>query len=237
MCTAAWPIQRARPRPRPCPLWPFDPSRRLKTTPRFWQQIRPHARTVAPTHKRTLTHASTPPVTRANVLANASRKHTHAQTPRRRKSPTRTNATRTAHAPTNARTDANDTPWGRDKCPSMCVHMHQHDTCPNTPTQHLKVRAVSDDIWHASAHALMHGAGGGSRPPGLMHHRLVLVSACLIACCCCSRWWLWLLLARTHHHPPPPPPPPLLFFLSGPGGGGRKNPGTTANRPEHFSGT
>jgi hypothetical protein len=164
MCTAAWPIQRARPRPRPCPLWPFDPSRRLKITFRFWQQIRPHARTIAPTHKRTLTRASAPSATRANALTNASRKHTHAQTPRRRKSPTRTNATRTAHAPTNARTDANDTPWGRDKCPSMCVHMHQHDTCPNTPTQHLKVRAVSDDIWHASAHALMHGAGGGLAP-------------------------------------------------------------------------
>jgi hypothetical protein len=206
MCTAAWPIQRARPRPRPCPLWPFDPSRRLKTTPRFWQQIRPHARTIAPTHKRTLTHASTPPATRADALANASRKHTHAQTPRRRKSPTRTNATRTAHAPTNARTDANDTPRGRDKCPRMRVHMHQHDTRPNTPTQHLKVRAVSDDIWHANAHALMHGAGGGSSPPGLMHHRLVLVSACLIARC--SRW-LWLLLAHTRHHH-------HRCFLSGP---------------------
>ena len=139
MCTAAWPIQRARPRPRPCPLWPFDPSRRLKTTPRFWQQIRPHARTIAPTHKRTLTHASTPPATRADALANASRKHTHAQTPRRRKSPTRTNATRTAHAPTNARTDANDTPRGCDKCPCTRVHAYQHATCSNTLMQHLKV--------------------------------------------------------------------------------------------------
>ena len=139
MCTAAWPIQRARPRPRPCPLWPFDPSRRLKITFRFWQQIRSHARTIAPTHKRTLTRASTPSATRANVLANASRKHTHAQTPRRRKSPTRTNATRTAHAPTNARTDANDTPRGRDKCPRTRVHAYQHATRSNTPTQHLKV--------------------------------------------------------------------------------------------------
>jgi hypothetical protein len=139
MCTAAWAIQRARPRPWSCPLWPFDPSRRLKTTPRFWQQIRPHARTIAPTHKRTLTHASTPPATRANVLANVSCKHTHAQTPGRRKSPTRTNATRTAHAPTNACTDANDTPRGRDKCPRMCVHVCQHATHSNTPMQHLKV--------------------------------------------------------------------------------------------------
>jgi hypothetical protein len=121
MCTAACAIQRARPRPRTCPLWPFDPSRPLKTTLRFRQQIRPHAPTIAPTLKRTLTHASTPPATRANALTNASHKHMHAQTPGRRKSPTCTNATRTAHAPTNACTDANDTPWGRDKCPRMCV--------------------------------------------------------------------------------------------------------------------
>ncbi len=138
MCPAVWAIQRARPRPWSCPLWPFDPSRRLKTTFRFWQQIRPHARTIAPTHKRTLMHARTPPATRANALTNASRKHTHAQTPTRRKSPTRTNATPTAHAPTNAPTDANDTPGGRHKCPRTRVHACQHATRSNTPTQHFK---------------------------------------------------------------------------------------------------
>ena len=117
-------------------IWPFWTP---ENHPRFWQQIRPHARTTAPTHKRTLTHASTPPTTRANALTNASRKHMHARTPRRRKSPTRTNATRTAHAPTNALTDANDTPRGRYKCPRTRVHACQHATRSNTPTQHLKV--------------------------------------------------------------------------------------------------
>jgi len=82
-------------------IWPFWTP---ENHPRFWQQIRPHARTIAPTHKRTLTHASTPPTTRANALTNASRKHTHARTPRRRKSPTRP---QTRHArPTRPQTHA-----------------------------------------------------------------------------------------------------------------------------------
>jgi hypothetical protein len=180
MCTAAWPIQRARPRPRPCPLWPFDPSRRLKTTFRFWQQIRPHARTIAPTHKRTLTRASTPPATRANALANASRKHTHAQTPRRRKSPTRTNATRTAHAPTNARTDANDTPRGCYKCPRTRVHAYQHGTRSNTPTQHLKVNE-SRLIW-----VVVINHWGGTVRRGVHSKSIVVcLCVCVVFVCVC----------------------------------------------------
>ncbi|KIC70697.1 hypothetical protein DB44_GI00020 [Candidatus Protochlamydia amoebophila] len=84
------------------------------------------------------------------MLANASRKHTHAQTPRRRKSPTRTNATRTAHAPTNARTDANDTPRGCDKCPRTRVHAYQHATCSNTPTHAAFKSMRVDDRWSSS---------------------------------------------------------------------------------------
>jgi hypothetical protein len=86
----------------------------------------------------------------------------------------------------------------------VCVHTHQHDTRPNTLTHHLKVQAVSHVMWHANAHALMHGVGGGSRPPGLMHHRLVLMSACLVARC--SRVGCGWLAAGCR-----PPTPPACF--------------------------
>ena len=106
MCTAAWAIQRARPRPWTSPLWPFGPSGRLKTIPDFGNKFdltparplprtngrshtqarpRPHAQTRSQTrHANTRTHERPGAANRPRAQtrhARPTRPQTHSPTP------------------------------------------------------------------------------------------------------------------------------------------------------------